>query len=265
MSRKYPTTPVNCPTLVLCGVEERLALVLAEGGAVLAAEELAVGGRAMRHMVPALDSLLSRLGLKVRDLTSVAVARGPGSFTGLRITMATALGLARAANLPLAGLDYLPLLAAGPAPLLTGSLAVITHSRSAQVYVQTFAMPHCTPLAAPAPLSVEQAAQAVNDLPGPRFALGTGLRNNLEFFEQALTETTFLDARYNSPLPYVLALAAAQATYGLEPPQPLYLRASDAEDNLAAFATARGQDPVQAQQRLDDATSRLDTPHCQDD
>lgn len=264
MARKRPQPPKHAPALVLCGAEERLVLVLAEDGDVLAAEELAVGGRAMQHLAPALESLLTRLGLAPAELRGVAVVRGPGSFTGLRMTMALALGLARAAGLPLAGLDYLPLLAAGPAPLISGTLAVLTHSRTEQVYMQPFSVPDCAPLAGPAPLSVDEAAGRLAALPGPLFALGTGLRNNLDAFRRALPEATFLDARYERPLPHALARAAAEAAFGPEAPEPMYLRASDAEDNLAAIAGARGLDPDEARRRLTEATSRLDAPHCPD-
>lgn len=264
MARKHPQEPVLRPALALCGAEEHLHLVLAQGGAVLAAQELAVPGRAMRHTAPALAGLLGALGLTAADLTGVAVVRGPGSFTGLRMTMAMALGLARAAGLPLAGLDYLPLLAAGPAPLLDGTLAVVTHSRGGQVYMQPFAMPDATPLAGPAPMSLEQAAGALAALPGPCRALGSGLRNNADFFAAALPELArpgrAIDTRFDQPLAHVLARAAASAAFGPEPPAPLYLRASDAEDNLAAIAAGRGLDPAAARRRLIAATSRLDAP-----
>ncbi len=260
MARKRPQAPELRPALVLCGAEERLHLVLAQDGAVLAAQELAVPGRAMRHTAPALEGLLGCLGLAVQDLTGVAVVRGPGSFTGLRMTLALALGLARAAALPLAGLDYLPLLAAGPAPLLAGTLAVLTHSRSGQVYMQPFAMPDAAPLAGPAPMSLERAAGTLAALPGPCHALGSGLRANADFLAAALPGLALLDARFDQPLAHVLARAAAEAAFGPEPPAPLYLRASDAEDNLAAIAAGRGLDPAAARRRLDAATSRLDAP-----
>lgn len=46
-------------------------------------------------LLPALDRLLARAGLTVGDLTLLVVGTGPGSFTGLRVAVATALGLAR--------------------------------------------------------------------------------------------------------------------------------------------------------------------------
>lgn len=260
MARKRPKKKELRPALILCGAEQRLQIVLAQDGEPLAAETLDVQGSAQQHMAPAIESLLARLGITSADLTGIAVVRGPGSFTGLRMAMAMALGIARAANLPMAGLDYLPLLAASPAPLLTGTLAVVTHSRSKQVYYQSFTMPDATPQAEPIPLSVQEAADAINALPAPRTVLGSGLRNNREFFEEALTGTTLTDDRFEYPHPHVLAQAARDADFSHDAPTPLYLRASDAEDNLNAIATARGVDPKAAREQLDQATTTLASP-----
>ena len=58
-------------------------------------------------LLPMAQSLLDACGLTPRDLDLVAVAAGPGSFTGLRIGVAAAKGLAWAAELPCAGCSTL--------------------------------------------------------------------------------------------------------------------------------------------------------------
>ncbi len=63
-------------------------------------------------LAPALSFALSRLNLAPKDLTHIACVRGPGSFTGLRLALATASGLARTTGARLAGMPYLRLLAA---------------------------------------------------------------------------------------------------------------------------------------------------------
>lgn len=266
MARKRPTIKNYAPTLVLSGPEDRLSLVLAQDGDILAAQELAVQGSAMQHLAPAVDAMLERLSVTTADLTGIACVRGPGGFTGIRMVLAHALGIARGAGIPLAGLDYLPLIAAGPAPLMDGPLAVITYSRTKQVYLQVFETPDLSPMTDPMPLSIEEAAATLRSLEvedGQSLAmLGSGLRKNMDFFASELPGAWILDARFDHPMPAVLARAAASVQYSDSPIAPMYLRASDAEDNLAQIAAGRGIAPEEAQARLAQATSHVTAPDC---
>ena len=77
-----------------------------------------------------LDALVRQAGARTGDLQGLAVGTGPGSFTGLRVGLATARGLALALGLPVAGVSTLEALAAG-AP---GALPVID-ARRGEVFV----------------------------------------------------------------------------------------------------------------------------------
>lgn len=251
-----PAAPAH---LALCGCETRLHVLLEAGGEVLACRELAVAGSAMRHLAPAVRDVLADMDMAPADLAGVACVRGPGAFTGLRMILATALGLAQAADLPTAGLDHLPLLAAGPAPLLDGVMGVITHSRSTQVYVQAFSCPHGEPQGPPQALDLDRAAAWAREAE-LRHALGSGLRRHAHIFAKAVEGLSFLPETFDTPLPQVLARAAADAAYAREDIRPLYLRGSDAEDNLAAIAAGRGLDPDEARRELKRATSAVTAP-----
>jgi tRNA threonylcarbamoyl adenosine modification protein YeaZ len=76
------------------------------------------------------DALLRDAGAEPRDLDAVVVGTGPGSFTGVRIGIATARGLALSLGIPVAGVSTLDALAAG-AP---GALPVID-ARRREVFV----------------------------------------------------------------------------------------------------------------------------------
>ncbi|NJB67594.1 tRNA threonylcarbamoyl adenosine modification protein YeaZ [Desulfobaculum xiamenense] len=251
------------PVLILDGTEDRLQLVLAQDGMVGAAQAWTVPGRAMQFLAPALKALLDGMDLTPRNLSGVACVRGPGSFTGLRMILATALGMSRAAQIPTAGLDYLPLLAAGPAPLVSGTVAVITHSRTRQVYMQAFCAHDLTALAPAVALSLEDAQRALDALPRPLHILGSGIDRNGEFFAEHAGDAIILPVRFNHLSPEVLAEAACAADFTLAPIEPLYLRASDAEDNLRTIAAGRGLDPDDAARRLMEATTSVKSPDCQ--
>ena len=62
------------------------------------------------QLLPAVQHLLGQIKKTVDDVTSLAVALGPGSFTGLRVGLATAKGLAYARSLPLWGIPTLDIL-----------------------------------------------------------------------------------------------------------------------------------------------------------
>lgn len=77
------------------------------------------------ELAPAIAGLLARCGVNAVDLGALGVALGPGSFTGLRIGLALAKGMALAQNLPIVGLPSLDVLAASQpveAPLLAAVL-----------------------------------------------------------------------------------------------------------------------------------------------
>ena len=77
------------------------------------------------ELAPAVYETLSRVGIGIQDLKLLAVATGPGSFTGLRIGMALAKGIALARHLPIIGIPTLDIVAESQ-PISPGfSLAAI--------------------------------------------------------------------------------------------------------------------------------------------
>ncbi|HVZ57411.1 MAG TPA: tRNA (adenosine(37)-N6)-threonylcarbamoyltransferase complex dimerization subunit type 1 TsaB [Chitinophagaceae bacterium] len=88
------------------------SICLARGEQVLATAENARRQDHAAWLQPAIRALLDGEGLKPASLEAVAVTAGPGSYTGLRIGMATAKGLCYALNLPLITVSTLEVLAA---------------------------------------------------------------------------------------------------------------------------------------------------------
>lgn len=90
---------------------DKLAVGLAEGGTVVAEKTVTSAFEHASHVIGLIDSLLRQSAHAKTDLTGVAVAIGPGSFTGLRIGLAVAKGLCVALDLPIIGLSTFEVLA----------------------------------------------------------------------------------------------------------------------------------------------------------
>lgn len=237
-SATSPDTP-SAPLLVLCGAENLLHVVLGHGDTVLHAEAIHCPGASVTVLAPAIARILNAHRLCAPDLGGIAAVCGPGSFTGLRITLATVAGLGLGAQLPMAGLKLHPLLAAQvPCP---GRLWVATYARAHMVYAQVFE--DGQPTTAIRPLSHQEFRAQLETQPG--FAVGSGIRC-LEIPDT----TTALPALFDTPWPGTLFAAATQATFHPHPPEPLYSRRSDAEENLSAIAQARGLSEDEARRHI---------------
>ena len=84
---------------------------LVEGDRIQGEINLAAGGHHQERLLRGVDALLDLLGLPIGGVDVIAVALGPGSFTGLRVGIATAKGLALARRIPAYGLSTLAAMA----------------------------------------------------------------------------------------------------------------------------------------------------------
>jgi len=84
-----------------------VSVAVSNRGVVLASMAVARGRSHAAHLLSAVDSVLTRAGLDLADVEAVACAVGPGSFTGLRVGIAAAQGLAEGRGLPVVGVPTL--------------------------------------------------------------------------------------------------------------------------------------------------------------
>ena len=105
-----------------------LALVTPEG---VHTRDIVARALPSEAVMPALVALLEAHGLGPRQLRALVVGLGPGSFTGLRVGLATLKGLGYAASLPLVGVSSLAMLAAATGP---GRVAVVRDARRGSAY-----------------------------------------------------------------------------------------------------------------------------------
>jgi tRNA threonylcarbamoyladenosine biosynthesis protein TsaB len=107
--------------LLAIDTSTQLAGLALYDGAIRAELAWVAGRRHSVQLMPEIEHLLLLLGLEAGVLSAIAAARGPGSFTGVRVGLAAAQGLALALDLPAYGICSLDILAAGQE---TGSLPV---------------------------------------------------------------------------------------------------------------------------------------------
>src|SRR5690606_39061936 len=91
----------------------QISLALHDGQILVAEQTWPSENQHTVQLAPAIQYLLERCNLMPRDLTAFAVTMGPGSFTGLRIGVAAAKGMAEAKRAPLVGINALDITAAG--------------------------------------------------------------------------------------------------------------------------------------------------------
>lgn len=92
-----------------------MSLALHDGTTLISEQTWRIGNRHNELLAVSVQKLLQVSGLAVSDLSVIAVANGPGSYTGLRIGVAFAKGLAASRNLPLIAVSTLDILAASQA------------------------------------------------------------------------------------------------------------------------------------------------------
>ena len=109
------------------------SVAVSEDGALIAQSYQRSGLTHSRTLMPMCRDLLENCGLTLGEMDVVAVAAGPGSFTGLRIGVATAKGLAWPGDKPCAGVSTLEAMA-WPLAHLEGDLCAVMDARRNQVY-----------------------------------------------------------------------------------------------------------------------------------
>ncbi len=146
-----------------------------EDAAPVAAAWQCTGLTHSRTLLPMVEDLLKNSGLALEDMDAIAVAAGPGSFTGLRIGIAAVKGLAWAAELPCIPVSTLEAMA-WPLAHLEGTVACAMDARRQQVYHAVFRASGgaLERLRADCAVSLEEAAAGLEGLPGPVTVVGDG-------------------------------------------------------------------------------------------
>ncbi len=185
-------------------------------------------------LMPMVGAVMAEAGCGFGDLDAVAVTIGPGTFTGLRIGLATARGLALAANLPVLGVTTLEAVANGVPPERIGgaNLLVALDTKRADIYLQPFSR-DLAPLASPAALMPTAIGAALaKNVPSGRLGLVgaaaapalAALAGNRSYRAAVLDAPPLPDAAVVARLAAARFGSESRPGAGSARPTPLYLR-----------------------------------------
>jgi len=198
---------------------------------VLASDSLPMARGHAEALMPLVAELMRRADLAFADIDRVAVTTGPGSFTGLRVGIAAARGIALAADKPAIGVSTLTAYAA---PHLaddeTTRVIAAIDARHDQVYLQVFG-PADRVLIAPRLAPLSEAVRAASEAPSR--IVGSAAQAVADRLPNGAPTPLRVDARDAPDIVWVARMGAVLPE-GQSPPRPQYLRAPDAQPQNAA-------------------------------
>ena len=185
-------------------------------------------------MVMAQD-MLNQCGLSVNDLDAVAVAAGPGSFTGVRIGVAAAKGLAWGSEKPCYGVSTLESMAL-TLGAFGGTVCPVMDARRSQVYNALFVAENgaLSRLTEDRAIALEELAQELQTAPQPIFLVGDGSELTYRTLKDRVPGLVLppehrMHQRASGVALAAMAAAARGESGDAAALQPNYLRLSQAE------------------------------------
>lgn len=213
-----------------CGAVAGVAL--GNGERIIAETNLALDRRLSTRLLAVIDGLLAEAGMTVAGLNGIGVACGPGSFTGVRIGMATVKGMALAVGLPVVSVSSLALLAAN-IPFARHQVCALMDARKKEVYAGLF---RCESLPVPVgPEWVISPDRLLDTITEPTIFVGDGALAYRDRIEGRCGELALFAPGFCShprgACGIVLSREAFLRGEGIPPERldPVYIRVSEAE------------------------------------
>ncbi|BBO79585.1 tRNA (adenosine(37)-N6)-threonylcarbamoyltransferase complex dimerization subunit type 1 TsaB [Desulfosarcina ovata subsp. sediminis] len=158
----------------------------------LLVESVFAGGRThSRHLMGMIDGLLGQCGLMAGDIKAIAVTRGPGTFTGLRIGISTVKGLAAAMHVPVVGVSSLAALAF-PLRHYDGPVVSMIDARRGEVYHTCYDHGSYIPDKV-VPVQVSAPDSPALQVPPNAILVGSGAALYRDVFKARFTDIRFAD------------------------------------------------------------------------
>ncbi|ORO55003.1 tRNA (adenosine(37)-N6)-threonylcarbamoyltransferase complex dimerization subunit type 1 TsaB [Streptococcus oralis subsp. oralis] len=209
-----------------------LSLAILEDKQVLAETTINIKKNHSITLMPAIDFLMASLDLTPKDLDRIVVAEGPGSYTGLRIAVATAKILAHTLNIELVGMSSL--LALVPRQQ-EGLLVPLMDARRNNVYAGFYE--NAKPVMPEAHLSFAEVLEKVTDADQVTFVGEVG--TFVEQIQERLPQATYQETLPNAA--NLALLAWDKKADSLHDFVPNYLKRVEAEENWLKNHTESGE------------------------
>lgn len=207
------------------------SIAILEDECVRAEVNINLGRKHTERLLPGMDWLFQELSIEPREMDAVAVGVGPGSFTGLRVGLATAKGLALSLSVPIVGISSLDALA-WQVRFFPGKILALLDARKGQVFARFYEggddfRPADDPMAID-PLEL------LEKIPVKTMLVGEGLRAYQDVFEKIRDKILIAGFEFDQPRAAVvgrLGLERLKRNESDSPDSlaPVYLRGSDAE------------------------------------
>ncbi|API88670.1 tRNA (adenosine(37)-N6)-threonylcarbamoyltransferase complex dimerization subunit type 1 TsaB [Marinilactibacillus sp. 15R] len=214
---------------------QSMSVAVIENNQILAEKTTNVKRNHSIQLMPTIEYVIRDANLTIDNIDRIAVAKGPGSYTGVRIAVTVAKTLAWTKGIELVGISSLKVMA-GNAQQLKGSLIVpIMDARRGNVYtgLYTYQNEELIELERDKHISAEEWAKELASKHKTVQMIGTDLEKHLPLFKHCLKENLILLPSYQQlPRASVLAMLGAQAeTIDIHTFVPEYAKLTEAEEN----------------------------------
>ena len=211
---------------------EACSVALALDGQILALDEVCPQQHSKR-ILPMLQQLLSDAGVSLYQLDGIIFGRGPGSFTGVRIGVSVAQGLAFGADLPVFGVSTLAAMAQAAAVQQNATEVIAAiDARMAEVYIAAFTLDEAglmqaiTPEIAAKPAALPEVLTSLS-FTSQVLGVGTGWQTYPQALQQlapALIADSILYPSAQFMLPFASRAWQQQLFVSAEQAEPVYVR-----------------------------------------
>lgn len=216
-----------------------LSVALTEDDNLLGKIDLNIKKNHSISLMPAIDFLMTNAGLQPEDLDRIAVAQGPGSYTGLRIAVTTAKTLASTLNIDLVGVSSLAAIAANVE--VAGKVVPLIDARRQNVYAGIYE--NGTSISQEHHVELDKLMDTLKT--EERLYFTGELANFRELISQTLPQAKFVEnAERRLPNAYQIArLGAGYEPVNVDAFVPEYLKKVEAEEKwLETHAEDQGND-----------------------